>query len=243
MFTYIEEDGEIVAIDDPQYSKEISEKRYNLLLKNSNIPDFYYTIDFKDYKGNKELESFKKVLYYANNCYKEEFNFVSLYIYGNNNTQKTAIACNILKQCMRKGLNAQFILAGVLIDKLMKLQGFSQDTKLYYEIEVIKNCDILLIDDIFDPNKSLFWKNSDNKNMIVSEWDIFLRDILAKKVKLIITSNFDKTIIKQYYGQSLYELIDRNFVEIEFTESIKEVRKLNVSAVFENMYNKEGIWK
>jgi len=238
-FSYIEEDGEIVAIDNSQYHNEVSKKKYNLLLKNSGIPDFYHNIEFEHYKGNKESEAFKKILYYANNCYKEEFNFVSLYIYGINNTQKTALACNILKQCMKKGLKAKFILAGVLIDKLMKLQGFHQNEQLYYEVENIKKCDVLLIDDIFDPDKSLIWKNSDNKNMIVSEWDIFLRDILSKKVKLIITSNFDKTIIKQYYGDSLYELIDRNFVEIECIDSIKEVRKLSVSLAFQNMYDKK----
>lgn len=120
----------------------------------------------------------------------------------------------------------------------MKLQGFNKDEELYLEIKELKQCDVLFIDDIFDPSKAITWKN--NNDLIITEWDIFLRDLLSRNTKIIMTSNFDKTIIKQHYGESLFQLIDRNFVELYFTESIKEIRKLNVASAFDSMYRRSS---
>jgi DNA replication protein DnaC len=240
MFTYIEEEGEIVAVPDLIKQQEAKIKKYQYFLIQSGLPEFYHNINFEDYKGDHNSEVFKKVKYYADNIDKSEFKHVSLFIHGKHSTQKTAVACNILKEAMKKGLTCRFILAGVLIDKLMKLQGFHKDEELYEEIKQLKKCDVLLIDDCFDPDKSLMWKNSVNNSMIIAEYDIFFRDLLSRNTKIIITSNFDKSIIKQYYGISLFELIDRNFVSLEFTESIKELRKLSVESSFENMYRRSS---
>lgn len=239
MFTYIQdEDGEIVAIPNPIKQQEARQKKYQLFLEKSNLPEFYWDIEFDDYKGSKDSDEFKKAKYYANNIDKPEFKHVSLFIYGSHSTQKTAVACNILKEAIRKGLKCKFILAGSLIDKLMKLQGFNKDEELYLEIKELKQCDVLFIDDIFDPSKAITWKN--NNDLIITEWDIFLRDLLSRNTKIIMTSNFDKTIIKQHYGESLFQLIDRNFVELYFTESIKEIRKLNVASAFDSMYRRSS---
>jgi DNA replication protein DnaC len=235
-YNYILEDNEIVAIPNPEKQKETRQKKYQYFLERSGLPEFYWGINFEDYKGNRESDQFKKVKYYADNIDKEEFKHVSLFIHGSHSTQKTAVACNILKEAMRKGLRCKFILSGSLIDKLMKLQGFNKDEELYNEIKELKKCDVLLIDDCWDADKALTWKN--NNSLIITEWDIFLRDLLSRNTKIIMTSNFDKSIIKQYYGESLYQLIDRNFVEIQFTESIKEFRKLTVESAFNDMYRR-----
>jgi hypothetical protein len=236
MYNYIEEAGEIVAILNPEKQKELRQKKYQYFLEKSSIPEFYWNIDFKDYKGSRDSESFKRAVYYANNIDKKEFKHVSLFIQGVHSTQKTAIACNILKESIRKGLKCKFILAGSLIDKLMKLQGFNKDEELYEEIKELKQSDVILIDDCWDIDKNLTWKN--NNSLIITEWDIFLRDLLSRDTKIIMTSNFDKSIIKQHFGESLFQLIDRNFVELHFTESIKEIRKLNVESAFDSMYRR-----
>jgi hypothetical protein len=44
---------------------------------------------------------------------------------------------------MKKGLVTKFILAGSLIDKLMKLQGFSKDEELFNEIKELKNIEYI----------------------------------------------------------------------------------------------------
>lgn len=235
MFKIVKQDGEEYAIEDPEYKKQRIQDKYELYLKRSGIPSFYWNIDFKDYKGNKDSDEFKKLKYYADNCDNEKFNHVHLYVYGKHSTQKTALCCNVLKSALRKGLDARFILAGTLIDSLMKLQGFNKDDELYEYIKGLKKCDILLIDDIADSAKSLTWKNPESNQILIAEWDQFLRTLLSNKTKVILTSNFDKHIVEQQYGKSLYELIDRNFVCLEFKESIKEIRKLNVESAFNGL--------
>jgi intein/homing endonuclease len=176
-------------------------------------------------KSKKELNENKTVYDFTIPIYH------SFYANGMIN-HNTAIACNILKQGIRNGLKVQFILAGTLISDLMKLQGFKTDEEIYYKIKNLKKQDLILIDDIGDINKSIYWVKSENKNMIISEWDLFLREVVASDTKVILTSNFDVTIFKQYFGESLYELIDRNFKQIQLIESVKGLRKLNVDEAF-----------
>lgn len=219
----------------PEYTKKVNQQKYELFLKKSNIPSFYWNIEFDHYEGNKDDKDYKKIIYYAYNCYQEKFDHVHLFLYGTHSTQKTALGINVLKQCIKNGMTVKFILAGVLIDRLMKTQGFKVDEDIYNEIKELKRSDIILIDDAFDPDKSLLWKNSDNKNMILSEWDIFLREVLSSKTRVIITSNFDPSVIKQHYGNSLYELIDRNFICLQLTENIKTLRKSKLSSIFKDI--------
>lgn len=228
-------DGVEVLVVNHEYEKKIKQAKFNLFLKNSGIPNFYWNIEFDDYKGNSSSIALKKIRYYAAHCHEPDFDYVHLFLYGARSTQKTALACNILKTAMHNGLKAKFVLSGQLIDKLMKIQGFKIDEDLYYEIKKLKEADIIVIDDIFDPQKSLLWKNSENKNMIISEWDTFLRDVLSSKTRVIMTSNYSVEIIKQHYGEDLFELVDRNTEKIMLTDNIKSTRKLKVNSVFKDI--------
>jgi len=234
-FIYKEENGETYAIVNPKYTEFLLQEKYNLGLKLSKIPKQYWNISFDDYKGDKNNINYKKVIYFAQNLEKSEMASVSLYLYGIHSSQKTTLAVNILKEGIKKGYKCRFVLAGELIDNLMKIQGFKFNIDLDSWLKDLSSSDLLVIDDIFDPNKALFWKNSDNKNMIIAEWDSFLRSYLSKGSRLILTSNFDVESIKQYYGESLYELIDRNVICLYFGDSIKEERKNKLSSIFEHI--------
>ena len=228
---------EEIAVDNPEYQKKIQNEKYLLYLKQSGIPEFYHTIEFKDYHGNKESDEFKKIFYYANHCHEEKFDHVSLYLYGSNGVQKTAISSNIGKQAIRNGLRVKFVLAGDLINKLIKLQGYVDYNNeiiqnIYRQVQELKQCDLLILDDVGDPEKTLQWKNSP---LLTVEWDNFFRELLASKTKIVMTSNFDIETFKQYFSQSIFELLDRNTVKIHLTESIKNIRKLNVEKVFEGI--------
>jgi DNA replication protein DnaC len=139
---------------------------------------------------------------------------------------------NIGKTALKNGLKVKSILAGTLIDKLMKLQGFNYVEEIYKKVTELKGVDLLLIDDFGDVEKSLMWSSS-NKSIILTEWDKFLRELLASRTKIVMTSNYDKENIGQVFGKSLCELIDRNFYAIQLTESIKEIRQYNVAKVFQ----------
>ena len=235
---YKNEDGEIYAYESEETLKLKKELRYNINLEKSGIPKFYWNINFENYKGDKANKEYLYIEYYANNCHKKEFNHIHLFLYGNHSTQKSALMYNICKQAIKNEMKVKTILAGTLIDKLMKLQGFNFIQEIYDDIQELKNCDLLAIDDIFDIEKSLMW-GSNNKTMIISEWDQFLREVLASKTKIITTSNYDKNNIRQHFGKSISELIDRNFFSVQLTESIKELRQYNVSKIFDNINIKD----
>ncbi|MCP4181145.1 MAG: hypothetical protein GY756_25550, partial [bacterium] len=157
--------------------------------------------------------------------------------YGSHSTQKTALAINILKEALNEELNIQFVLSSTLIDTLRRNSSFKPDSADLEFIRGLKKKDVIVIDDCFDPDKSIMWKNSDNKNLIISEWDSFFREVISSRTKIIVTSNFSMDVIKQHYGTSLHELIDRNFYPIHFTDSVKEKRKSMVHDLFNDLDN------
>jgi len=231
-------DGDLFAYESEESIKEKAKLKYQLYLVHSGIPEFYWNINFEDYKGDKENKEYLYIKYYANNCHTKEFNHVHLFLHGNHSCQKSALMYNICKQAIENGMKVKTILAATLIDKLMKLQGFNFIQEIYNEIQELKNCDLIAIDDGFDVEKAMHW-NGVNKNLIISEWDQFFREVLASNTKIIMTSNYDKNNIGQQFGKSILELIDRNFFSVHLTESIKELRQYNVAKVFENMDKEE----
>lgn len=229
------EDGVEYSTVNPEYEEYVKKEKYKIRLKRSNIPSSYHDLEFDHYLGDKESISYKQIAYYAQHCYEPTFNNVNIYIFGLHSCQKTTMACNVLKESIRMGKEARFILAGDLIDLLMKNQGFNKDQETRKKLKDLKEADIICIDDTFDPDKALMWKNSDNKNMIISEWDTFFRSVLSSKTKIVLTSNFNSSIIEQYYGKSLFELIERNFYFIELKNSVKNERKNKLSEAFKNI--------
>ena len=226
-YTYIiDENKNRWAIKNEAYWKQKANEKYFILLKRSGIPEFYWNIDWKDYKGNKSKENFDKALYFAQNFHKEKFNHTHLYLWSEmNNSQKTSISCNIGKEAIQQGYKVKFILGGTLIDYLMKNNGFNYNKEIHDKIQQLKEQDILIIDDAFSADKGTLWKNSPNNNLIISAWDQFLREVVSSNTKIIMTSNLQIDKIKELYSPSLFELVDRNFVVLLFEDSIKDHKK------------------
>jgi hypothetical protein len=151
--------------------------------------------------------------------------------------QKTAIACNVGKEAIRQGYSVKFILAGVLIEKLMKIQGFSYNEEIEDEIKKLKNYGMIIIDDIFDTNKSILWKNPDSASLIITAWDIFLREIVSSGNKVVLTSNIPVNLIENKFGSSMYHLIDRNFICLGFFDDVKSYKKRKFDNLFKDMKN------
>ena len=92
----------------------------------------------------------------------------------------------------------------------------------------LKEVDILIIDDIFDKNKSLYW-NSQSNNLILGQWDYLIRYRCSHNKKNIFTSNVDTTKIYIDFGKSISELLERNFKFIKFEDNgIKLIRQNNL---------------
>jgi DNA replication protein DnaC len=227
--------GNEYIVLNPKWKEQVDEIRYKYFLELSDIPVFYHNIEFKDYAGDQSSEAFKKILYYAENLKDEKFNHVNLFLFGVASSQKTASACNVLKSAIHQGLRAKFILAGTLINYFLKCQGYSHDAEAYQYLKDLKLYDIICIDDIFDSQKSILWNKPDSRNLIISEIDLFLRDMLVSDTKLILTSNYGIENIKQNYGDYVFELVDRNFISIQLFHSVKNIRKQSLSEVFKDI--------
>lgn len=234
-FDYIEEDGITYATLNKRYKSSLQYKRYVVYLKASGIPNFYWDINFCNYQGRRSKDSLRKAQYYSKNFNDEKFNYIHLYLVGINNSQKTAIACNIGKEAIKQDKKVQFVLAGALIDKLLKSQGFTINEEIESYIKKIKECDMLIIDDIFDEKKSIHWKSESGKALVLTAWDNFLREVVSSNTKIIMTSNIPIENIETKFGESMYHLIDRNFLCLSFYDSIKEIKKKKYENLFEEL--------
>lgn len=236
-FDYVEIEGDIFISYNKDYEQEIRLKKYQYFLEKSGIPKFYWKIEFKDYRGRRSQKNVKKLIDYAENINHDKFKDVNLYLFGVNSTQKSSLACNLGKEAIKKGLKVKFVLAGILTDIFLKNQGYSREHDTYEQLQELENADIIIIDDAFDKNKSMLWSNKNSRSLIVSEWDRFLRKLIYNNQRIFITSNLTIENIKSEYSESLYELIDRNFITMQFLDSIKEKRKKR----FENLFEEELI--
>lgn len=225
------EGSERVLYRNEAYWKDIEKQRYDILLKRSGIPNFYWTIGWKEYKGDLSKHNLKKVMQYSEECFTDKFEYVNLYLYSKeNSSQKTAVACNVGKDIIKQHKNVQFVLAGSLIDMLLKQSGFTHYPEIANELKKLKEADLLIIDDVFDTKKSVHWQNS---NITTSEWDRFLRELLVSRTKVVMTSNMTIDEIDKNYGKSMKELINRNFIDLEFKDSITKERKRKFDNLFD----------
>jgi len=227
----------IVKINDEEYAapnKEywnaMDKKKFQLFLNKSNIPEFYHNVEFIDYIGDLSRENVHKLQVMVDRIQEEKFKDINLYLWGSETgTQKTACACNFGKGCIKKGLSVKFMLFGSFVNFIMKLQGFHRDEEADSRINELKSADIIILDDCFDPNKSLLWKKESSRELIVSELDTFFRELIYAHKRFVITSNLSLDMIKQNYGSFLFDLLDRNFLQLHFLDSIKNIRKERLS--------------
>ena len=230
-YDYVEIDGIEYAVLDKEQQKELMKTKFDLLLRKSNIPDFYKTeVDFDDYIGEYSRPYVEEIQKIAKNIYNEKLKDISLYLYGTlNSSQKTASQCNFGKECIRQGLKVQYMNFGVFVSYLLKNQGYNVDEDAKKEINILKNSDIILLDDCFDSKKNITWGKND---LIVSEIDSFFRVALSNHKRFCLTSNYPIESVKESYGVSFFELLDRNCKTYQFLDSVKTVRKSR----FENLF-------
>lgn len=234
------ETGQEYAIENPQWTKRAKRANYKFLLEWSGIPKNYWDLDFRDYKGEVSRKQVDVAQAFAKNITDEKVKNMNLYLWGPNSSQKTMIACAIGKEAIRQGLLVQFILAGDLIDALMKNQGYSKDDQEHEKIRRIKMSHIVIVDDMFDDKKSMMWKTA-NADLIIVEVDRFIRHMTSENIHCVFSSNIELPTIKFNYGQSLFELMDREFYQLKFEDLIRAHRKDRYTAITEYLLqNPEG---
>lgn len=225
-FIEVNINGEVAVKLNPEWKKKIQNEKYKYYLQESGIPSDYWSLEFHHAgKGSNDRSVEHCKNYIAKLKKKTKKN---LYLYGLNSTGKTTAMCAIGKEAIREGLKVRFTQAAYLLNILQKTSGYGSDEIYESEKKKLINCDLLLVDELFDSTKSLLWKG-ESRNLIVAEWDAFLRSFLSSDKRIVCTSNILVDRIGTDYSTSLFELIDRNFMVLKFTESVKEDRKKHVN--------------
>jgi len=224
----VEINGETCLKLNPEWQKKIQNEKYKYYLKESSIPSDYWDLTFEHAgKGTngRVVEICKNYISRLKKKTKK-----NLYLYGLNSTGKTTAMCAIGKEAIREGLKVKFLQASSLLNLLQKTSGYGIDETYEFEKRKLDSYDLLLIDELFDSTKSTLWKG-ESKNLIVSEWDGFLRHHLSNDRRIVCTSNILSERIANDYSTSLFELVDRNFMVLKFTQSVKDERKKQLNEI------------
>jgi len=222
---YREENGERVGYPNPDYEPVLSAARYNAAFRFSGIPLEYVSLDFDNVEDKyvESRESFLLCKKYAMECRQESTQGISLYLHGAlNRSGKTTMQAAIGKEFLRQGFTVKYYQAGDLALKLINFDTY------HTVMEEARRADLILLNDAFDPNKSLMW-GRDKKPMIVSAWDTFVRSLMQDTKRFVIDGNVALAKVKESYSLSLYELLDTNCKQLEFLDSVKSARKMRVS--------------
>lgn len=216
--------GEEYAIPNPEWLKHAREVRFDYFLQSSGIPETYWTLEFSDLSfGENERPTAYCSQYVTKLKYGVKKN---LMIYGNQVTGRTTALTNIGKVALKEGLNVKYIKSSNLYKLISDSTDFNAEVKesACFQLKEIMKNDLLLIDDLFDPERNLMWK-SESRSIINQAWYNFLSDYLSKG-NICFTTSVMKERIANDYSNSLYNLVDTNFRVVEFKESVREKRKL-----------------
>lgn len=218
-------DGEEYALPNPEWQKHIQELKFNFFLQQSGIPNQYWNLDFEDVSFGQNERS---VAYCSQYIYKFAIGVKrNLMIYGDGLTGRTTILSAIGKKAIKEGLKVKYLKSSEVLNILQKSSGLAINEEYdNFKKDLLKN-DLLLIDDLFDPERNLMWK-TDSKMIIIQEWYNFLSDFLNRGKNICFTTNIIKERIANDYSNSLYNLIDTNFKVVEFKESVRNKRKLQL---------------
>jgi DNA replication protein DnaC len=216
---YVEnKEGHMVKCDDPQCNEVQEKLQFIRQIKKSSIPAIYYDYTLDSYLGDKDNPEYQKLITYRDKFDHMDFRFVNLYISGPQCTQKTTMMSALGIEMLWLGVDVKFIYAGDLIQVLLRNGAFNKDSKYDDMANALRQYDLLLIDDIFDSKKSVYWKN--NADMIIVEWDRFLRYRRDNGKRTVVTSNFPLGQVKQKFGESLGNLMTRAYVPVSFSTSV-----------------------
>lgn len=218
-----DESGNQVAYLRKDQARKLEIAKLERVLKDAGIPVIYWTRNFKDHQ-DKNLDPLKKSLLFADLLLRKPGEEVSwdprgLYYWGPHSNGKTTMACCLAKKLLYHKKKVKFVLASDVIDLLLKCSGLVVSEEFLAKRKEFDNLDLLIIDDAFDHQKSIFWKK--NPDLILAEWDRFLRSVLYSGTRLILTGNTPPDQIRSLYNSAIFELIDRSCEYLYFPDSLR----------------------
>ena len=234
---YREEFGKILYKCDRRNSIVL----YNVLLSlyissGLNSKRNYRTTDYRGNKSRNELEELKNLAENSDELLGDNY-----YVYGPNGTQKTTmcraigkgILQNHIEQISRDHFGTNFVRytsMGELLNLLISEDDYNdEDSEKTYQLEKIRSCQVLFIDESFDNRKSKFSKT----NMYaVGLFDLFIRRRLEseKFITVFISNTPPDEIDEEIFGASLVDLVNRECNhKLHFQDRYDEVIRMRKS--------------
>ena len=219
-----DENGNLISEVNPDFVRQSNMNMYNYKLKKSGIPREYYKYSFDNVIGF-EGWVIEKCKQYVDTFQDNED--TSLYFVGERNSGKTALSCIIGMELLKKGFDVSFAEFQYLQDCFITNQGFSKNEEIEAYIKKLKKADVIIIDDCYDPEKSVRWKNSNH--LIIAEWNYFIRSHISNDKKFIKTSNIQIQNVETYWGKDIAGMLSESrgkFLEIKVQNTkVAEKRK------------------
>lgn len=213
-YIFVEKDGYQFLEECDCHKKWSRERDIYVKCVSSNInPDY----SFNDYVGNKSKENLENLKYYSENFEKFK-DKTMVYIYGPNGTQKTSMVQAAGKEVLNRGYSVYYLNMNTLINYLIQSEGPYNDEveeNTLYRMKRCKECDLLIIDESFDPTKVTIYKSG----FQIPFLDSFLRTRYEiDKKSIIFVSNVNPNDIeKAGYSKSICDFIKRNTCTSQLT--------------------------
>lgn len=166
--------------------------------------------DFDGYKGSESIEDVNALKEFVKHFDKYNYRTM-LYIYGKNGTQKTSMVMAAGKELVSQGYKVQYVLMNNLLTSLLTdFDKKDQEEKDLF-IKRCEDCDLLIIDEAFDKEKSVIYKSGYQVPFL----DNFLRERfeINKKSVLFVSNHQPSEITTQGFSGSLQNLVERNTKE------------------------------
>lgn len=171
----------------------------------------FENFDISIFDDNKKLASSNLTLRQLMNQYLDYIykylkgfrnNNDNIFIYGGTGTGKTFLATCIANALLEKGHSVVYRTSDTLINDLSSIKFNNESIEAKEKEDIILNCDLLIVDDlgtenITDYSRTLFF-NFINKKLLMNK-------------KMIITTNFDLSEIKNMYSERIFSRIVGDF--------------------------------
>lgn len=205
-----------------------SKEELDRKLNESRIPKDYWNLSLNNYvnpaQTRKEafnnIKNIEIVQKYLNNIEQNLKNGRGLYLYGGNNSGKTMVMCHILKEAIKKSFTVSFFTMSEIISWYMS--SWFDHNEVKKDISIFKECDLLGIDDCFDPTKTYISTN----NMQVAQIDDLFRYRVHNWKPIILTANISKantSSSSSIINKNIIGLLDRKVLELTFYGDISNV--------------------
>lgn len=208
----------------------------SIKVKSSGLSEDDLDYDVETYAGNNSLENISKLKNYISNF--RDLKNEAIYFFGSNGTQKTTVAKWVGVSLLKKGYSVQYVTMKSLIDVLIASFSDTDEESAFRkkQIDLYSNCDLLIIDEVFDKSKVTLFKSGYQIPFL----DQFIRNRLdtLKKGILFISNKTIAQISAEGFGDSLQDLLERKVIlrksNLTFLDRFfNEVNRDNMKGVFD----------